>query len=74
MRKSMFTRIYATRVWNEADELMGRLRHAGLHPAELSLTTPLAPPGANTTYPIEVPVEEADEAREVVKSFDHSHN
>jgi hypothetical protein len=74
MRKSPFITVFTTRMWGEADEIMGRLRKAGLHPADLSLTTPLTPPGANPTYPIEVPVEEVDLAREVMKSLDPSRN
>ena len=53
---------------------MGRLRQAGLHPADLSLTTPLTPPGATPAFPIEVPVEEQDLARELFESIVHRNN
>jgi hypothetical protein len=71
MRRSSFIRVHTSRTWCVAEEMVGRLRQAGLHPAELSLTTPLAPLDANPAYPIEVPVEEADLARELLKSGDN---
>jgi hypothetical protein len=68
MRRSAFTRIHTAWTSSEADEIVGRLRYAGLHPVDLRLLTPLAVPGAEPVFPIEVPAEEAAAARELMMS------
>ena len=54
--------------WTVAEETVVRLRKAGLHPVELSLSTPLIEPGAEPTFPIEVPAEEEIAARMLIES------
>jgi hypothetical protein len=52
---------------HEANRMMDRLRHHGLHPADLALTAPLSTPDAEPEFPVEVPVEEAGLARELLE-------
>ena len=52
----------------EAGRLIGLLRNAGLHPADMSLSAPLARPGNHTTFPVQVPSEEAGSAEQVLNS------
>lgn len=54
--------------WSAAEETIARLRQAGLHPLDLSISTPLAKPDTKTRFPIEVPAEEAEMARGLVGS------
>jgi hypothetical protein len=63
VRKSTFTTICNVQISSEAETLLGLLRGAGLHPVDLSLTTPLALAGAEQSFSIQVPNEEADAAR-----------
>jgi hypothetical protein len=51
---------------HEADLVIDRLRHNGLHPTDLALTAPLTMPGREPDYPIEVPIEEAKLARKAL--------
>jgi hypothetical protein len=67
MRKTAFTTVDTVCSSGEAEQLMGLLRSAGLHPADLAVTTPLAPPGAATHFPIQVPTEETELAKDVLK-------
>jgi hypothetical protein len=66
MRKSNYMTLTVVHSSHEADVVIGRLRHNGLHPTDLALTAPLAMPGTEAEYPIEVPIEEADLAKEVL--------
>ena len=52
-----------------AEQTVGQLRKAGLHPVDLSLSTPLFQPGTKPAFPIEVPVDEARAALEIVASL-----
>ncbi len=62
MRKAAFATVRVVRNSNEAESILERLRNAGLHPVDLSLSTPLLIPGAERSFPIQVPDEEADAA------------
>jgi len=68
--RSSFTRISVRQTCRAAEAAIARLRQAGLHPVDLSLSMPLTAPGAEPTYPIEVPVEEADLARQIIRPGD----
>lgn len=46
-----------------AEEEIGRLRNAGFHPINLSLSAPLMASGNRGEIPIEVPAEEAELAK-----------
>lgn len=59
-------KVSSVETWSVAENTIARLRNAGLHPLDLSLSTPLAPPDRKTRFLIEVPAEEADVARELV--------
>lgn len=58
--------VFTVGTWSAAKETIARLRHAGLHPLDLALSTPLAPLGKKIKFAIEVPAEEAGLARELV--------
>ncbi|HWD92995.1 MAG TPA: hypothetical protein VG938_11690 [Verrucomicrobiae bacterium] len=67
MRKTAFTTVDTVRNSNEAEHLIVLLRSAGLHPADLAMTTPLAMPGTVTRFPIQVPGEETELAKNVLR-------
>jgi hypothetical protein len=48
--------------------MIGLLRNAGLHPVDLLLSAPFALPGNHTTFPVQVPTEEAGAAEQVLNS------
>ncbi len=66
MRKAAFATIRVVDNSTEAELLLERLRSAGLHPVDLSLSTPLPIAGAERSFPVQVPDEEADAAQEVL--------
>ena len=68
MRKSAFTTVRRTRTSAEASRLSGLLRNAGLHPVDMPLSAPLALHGNHTTFPVQVPNEEASVAEQVLDS------
>jgi hypothetical protein len=68
MRRSAFTTILAPRTCQEAEKVIGLLREAGLHPADLGLSVPLALPGRKRAFPVQVPSEESEAARKLLKS------
>ncbi len=49
--------------------MVGLLRRAGLHPADLTLSSPLPVEGAERSFPIQVPAEEAEAARKVLEEL-----
>jgi hypothetical protein len=69
MRKVAYITVKVAQTSGEAVQLIGRLRNGGLHPVDLALTTPLALPGAEPTFPVEVPTEEAALARELLTTI-----
>jgi hypothetical protein len=68
MRKSAFVTIRTVQSLTEAETLLGLLRRACLHPVDLSLSSPLPLTGAEESFPIEVPAEEADLARGLLEA------
>jgi hypothetical protein len=67
MKESVFTTVCTTQNGNEAERLLGMLRNAGLHPVDLPASAPLAGPNVRQTFPIQVPPEEEDAARQVLR-------
>jgi hypothetical protein len=63
MRESPLTTVFTGENYSEAEAVIGWLRTAGLHPAELGLTAPLPFERMERKFPIEVPAEEAEKAR-----------
>jgi hypothetical protein len=66
--RDALTTIFVARRSNEAEEIIGSLKTAGLHPAELALTTPVPFERSQPRFPIEVPFDEIDKARTVVEN------
>ena len=67
MRRSAFTTILAARTCQEAEKVIGVLRDAGLHPADLGLSAPLAFLGTKPAFPVQVPNEESETAKKLLK-------
>ncbi len=61
-------KVFVAETWAAAEETVARLRQAGLHPLDLSVSTPLSTPGKNSEFPVEVPSEERELARALVES------
>ena len=72
MKAVVSVTVSMTETWSAAEGMIARLRSAGLHPLDLSVSTPLVFPGKKTTYPIEVPAEEAEPARGLLATLDNS--
>lgn len=66
MSQLAFTTIERAPTAGEADILMAALRAAGLHPLELAMSDHFSVAGVDISYPITVPSEEAEAAREVL--------
>ncbi len=66
VRKSAFATIRVVRTSTEAESLLERLREAGLHPVDLSLSAPLPIAGAERSFPVQVPDEEAGAAEQLL--------
>jgi hypothetical protein len=67
MRKEAFNTICVVRTVSEGEEILAVLREAGLHPADLSLATLLPIEGGEESFPIQVPTEETDAARDLLE-------
>ena len=66
----MFQRLRQTRTQIEADLLISRLRAAGLHPSDLRVWPHVTLAGADLFYNVEVPGEEVDSARQIIRATD----
>jgi hypothetical protein len=69
MDKPPFTTIRTARTAIEADLLMSALRCEDLHPLELNTFGHFSLAGADISYQIQVPSEEAEKAREILESL-----
>lgn len=67
MRRAAFNTVCRTRTSVEAERLIGLLRNAALHPVDLPLTAPLALADSHPTFPVQVPSEEEEAARQVLQ-------
>ena len=68
MRKLTYITVKIMPTSHEAGVIIDRLRNCGLHPTDLALAAPLTPPGAEPEFPVEVPAEEAEVAKRVLKT------
>jgi hypothetical protein len=73
MRKSAFTTVTTARSTSDAETLLALLRRGGLHPVDLSLSAPLPLAGVERSFPIDVPGEEADAARNLLERVHMPH-
>jgi hypothetical protein len=69
MNKATLVTVCTVRNWNQADQMIGWLRGAGLHAMNLPLPPRLSTAGPEAAFPIQVPVEEADAAKELLDSY-----
>jgi len=70
MGTTVFARVRTATSSIEADRLISNLRGAGLHPVELSMSADCSLLGREVGFPIQVPIEEAVAARELLDSCD----
>ena len=68
MKEPALTTIFTAEHADQAEEIIGWLRAAGIHPAELGLTAPVPLEHSEPKFPIEVPSEEAERARSFLES------
>lgn len=69
MRRLPFATVREPQTTREALKIIGLLRNAGLHPAELRSTTPIILPGQKPRFPVKVSREEAEAAKKLLKSL-----
>jgi len=72
MKTPVFSVLRTTQTTSEADLLIAAMRIAGLHPLDLDTTSHYSFAGLNISYPVEIPTEELDVAREFLRSYDSS--
>lgn len=66
MRDTGLTTVFTAQTSGEAEKIIDRLRTKGLHPAELGVTQPIAILNETPKFPVEVPVDEVQRAREAL--------
>jgi hypothetical protein len=66
MRDTGLTTIFTAQTSREAESMIQWLRTKGLHPAELGVTKPIPFFNETVKFPVEVPVEEAQKARDAL--------
>jgi demethylmenaquinone methyltransferase/2-methoxy-6-polyprenyl-1,4-benzoquinol methylase len=69
MTNPTFTTIRTVRTAVEAGLALSLLRNAGFHPVEISTSSHFSVAGVDISYPIEVPVSEAVEARKFLEAY-----
>jgi hypothetical protein len=72
MNTPAFSFVRTVRTAVEADMLITFMRSAGLHPLDINTSSHFSLAGAGIEFPIEVPTEELDSARELLKGYDDS--
>jgi len=72
MGTAIFAKVRTARTSVEAGRVISRLREAGLHPVDLSMSAELSLLGAAVAFPIQVPIEEAEAAKEFLDACDSS--
>ena len=70
MNTQTFTTVRTTQTLMEAGLFIGILENAGLHPVSVDLASNYSVAGAEIDYPVRVPTAEAEEAREVLNSYE----
>lgn len=56
----------------QAEMLITFLRHEGLHPIDINTSAHFSLAGAEIDFPIKVPTEELESARELLNAYDNS--
>ncbi len=69
MDKSTYLTLCRAQSAAEADQFISQLRRAGLHPVDSPLSSHVSPGGEEVFFPIQVPAEEADAAKELLDSY-----
>jgi hypothetical protein len=69
MSDQAFTTVRTARTEAEAGLLLSVLQQSGLHPLELGTAGHYTLAGADIEYSVQVPTEEAAEAREVLEAY-----
>ncbi len=72
MSTTVFARVRTVTSSTEADRIINNLRGAGLHPLELSMSADCSLLGREVCFPIQVPIEEAVAAKELLDSSEKS--
>ena len=70
MSTQPFTTIRSTRTQPEAELLISVLQQSGLHPVELGTAGHFSLAGADIEFAVRVPIDEAAEARQVLKDYE----
>jgi hypothetical protein len=70
MGTTVFARVRTATSSVEADRMISSLRGAGLHPVDLSMSADCSLQGNAVGFPIQVPIEEAVAARELLDACD----
>ena len=68
MRTTTFSTVDTAQTAIDAEKIISLLRNAGLHPADLAQVAPFPLPGTTPSFPIQVPYDEVQTAREVFKA------
>ena len=68
MKEPALTTIFTAESSAEAEGIISCLRGAGMHPADLGLTTPVPLDHSESKFPIKVPTEEVEQAKIVLES------
>ena len=70
MKAPAFTIVHTTQTAGQADMMIAALQAAGMHPVELDRSSHFTLASADVSFHVEVPTEEAEEARNFLKSYD----
>ena len=69
MNTPAFTVVRTAQSAAEAEMMIAALRAAGFHPVDLDRSSHFTLAGADVSFHVEVPTEEAEEARDFLKSY-----
>jgi len=70
MSRAAYTTVRTARTSTEADQIIVRLRDAGLHPLDLSMSADFTLAGAEPAFPVQVAATEAAAAQALLDSCD----
>jgi hypothetical protein len=68
MRPDGFSTVFTSPNCRDAEAVLKVLKRGGLHPADLGMTATIAENGNASSFPIEVPADEAQQARKMLRS------
>ena len=72
MTTQAFTKVRSAQTQAEAGLLISVLQQSGLHPLELDTAGHFSLAGVDVDYSVQVPSEEAEEARAILATFDRN--